>query len=151
VKNSPRHVEQRLAALQQRCRESGMNLTPQRIAIYRALVEAEDHPSPEELFERVRPGMPTLSLGTIYKTLEALARLDLVAELPATGDRRRYDANMQRHHHLICTRCGRVMDYDDPGLSRLPPPARIPGFEAHHVSVHVHGLCASCARGRKAH
>jgi len=128
-----------------------MNLTPQRLAIYRALLEASDHPTPEALYERVRPAMPSLSLGTIYKTLDALRELGLVAELPATGSSRRYDANMQRHHHLVCECCGSVSDYSDPALDRLVPPTRLKGFTAHHLNVHIHGLCRDCERGRGAH
>ena len=151
MKISPSHVAQRLAAFTANCRAAGMNLTPQRLAIYRALLEASDHPTPEALYERVRPAMPSLSLGTIYKTLDALRELGLVAELPATGSSRRYDANMQRHHHLVCERCGRVSDYSDPALDRIAPPRRLEGFTAHHLNVHIHGLCRACERGRGAH
>ena len=90
-----------------------MSVTPQRIAIYRALLEANDHPNPEAIYTRVRTTMPSLSLATIYKTLDALARLGLVSELPAIGNSRRYDANVDLHHHLVCTRCDRVTDYYD--------------------------------------
>ena len=137
-------IEARLAEFTVRCRQAGMNLTPQRLAIYRALLEARDHPSPEALFERVRPGMPGLSLGTIYKTLGTLVEMDLVTELPATGDARRYDANMQRHHHLVCNGCGMVADYHDVALDRIAPPRNLHGFRARQVSVHIHGLCAAC-------
>jgi Fur family peroxide stress response transcriptional regulator len=135
----------RTAHLVDQCRQAGMNVTPQRIAIYRALLEVADHPSPEAIYARVRPAMPSLSLATIYKTLEALAKLGLVSELPSTGNARRYDGNADQHHHLVCTRCKRVTDYYDPTLDRVPPRARLAGFEAHHVSVHIHGLCAACA------
>jgi Fur family peroxide stress response transcriptional regulator len=127
------------------CRRAGMNVTPQRIAIYRALLEAVDHPSPEAIFARVRPTMPSLSLATIYKTLEALARLGLVSELSTTGKARRYDGNRDQHHHLVCTRCHSVTDYYDPALDRVPPPGRLAGFRARTVTVHIHGLCAACA------
>lgn len=147
MKPSPRTgIDERLTELTQRCRAAGMNLTPQRIAIYRALVEAKDHPTPESLFERVRPGMPTLSLATIYKTLEALARLGLVTEMPATGQSRRFDANMERHHHLVCDGCGSVSDYQDGALEAIEAPAPIPGFRAERIDIHVHGLCRECAR-----
>jgi len=127
------------------CREAGMNVTPQRIGIYRALLEASDHPNPEAIYNRVKATMPSLSLATIYKTLDALAALGLVSELPATGNSRRYDANADRHHHLVCTRCNRVTDYYDPALDRIQVPSRLAGFRARHLSVHIHGLCASCA------
>ena len=125
-----------------------MNVTPQRIAIYRALLEASDHPNPEAIYTRVRATMPSLSLATIYKTLDALARLGLVSELPAIGNSRRYDANVDLHHHLVCTRCDRVTDYYDPALDRIALPSRLEGFRARRVSVHFHGLCANCANAR---
>jgi Fur family peroxide stress response transcriptional regulator len=138
-------VAARVDHLVERCRQAGMNVTPQRLAIYRALLETDDHPSPEALYERVRAAMPSLSLATIYKTLEALARLGLVSELPTTGKARRYDGNVDRHHHLVCLGCNRVSDHADPALDRIPPPSRLRGFTAQHVSVHIHGLCAACA------
>jgi len=122
-----------------------MAVTPQRLAIYRALLEADDHPNPEAIYTRVRSTMPSLSLATIYKTLDALAGLGLVSELPATGNSRRYDANIDHHHHLVCTRCDRVTDYYDPALDRITLPTRPAGFRARRVSVHFHGLCANCA------
>jgi Fur family peroxide stress response transcriptional regulator len=122
-----------------------MNVTPQRIAIYRALLEASDHPNPEAIYARVRTSMPSLSLATIYKTLDTLADLGLVSELPATGNSRRYDANADVHHHLVCTRCDRVTDYYDLALDRIPLPSRLAGFRARSLSVHIHGLCAACA------
>jgi Fur family peroxide stress response transcriptional regulator len=125
-----------------------MNVTPQRIAIYRALLEANDHPNPEAIYTRVRTTMPSLSLATIYKTLDALARLGLVSELPAIGNSRRYDANVDVHHHLVCTRCDRVTDYYDPAFDRIPLPSRPAGFRARRVSVHILGLCATCANAR---
>ncbi len=123
-----------------------MSLTPQRLAIYEALVGSADHPTPEILWDRVRTLMPTLSLATIYKTLEALARLGLVSELPATGQCRRFDANMAPHHHLVCTGCGRVADFWSHELSTLAVPRGIPGFRARRVDVHVQGVCDDCAR-----
>lgn len=153
MKSSPEaaYLEARLSEFMGRCREAGMNLTPQRLAIYRSLIEAKDHPSPEALFDRVRPGMPTLSLATIYKTLDTLAGMGLVTELPARGDAKRYDANMEPHHHLVCTQCNKVADYHDAQLDGIAPPKNLGGFRARQVNVHIHGLCAECARTEKTH
>lgn len=148
---TPREIESRVEQFGQRCREAGLSLTHQRLTIYRSLLESVDHPTPEALFARVRPALPSLSLATIYKTLDTLAQLGLVAELPATGSSRRFDGNMERHHHLVCTRCGRVSDYSDPGLDGIAPPSGIKGFTAQHLSIHVHGLCRECAPGRGSH
>src|SRR5262245_32316058 len=138
----------RIELLVDQCREAGMNVTPQRIAIYRALLEAHDHPNPEAIYTRVRTTMPSLSLATIYKTLDALASLGLINELPAIGNSRRYDANVDLHHHLVCMRCDRVTDYYDPALDRIPLPSRLAGFRARRASVHIHGLCANCVNAR---
>ncbi|MFO0984267.1 MAG: Fur family transcriptional regulator [Planctomycetota bacterium] len=135
--------------LLRRCRERDMNVTPQRLAIYRALLEAEDHPSPETLFQRVRTTMPSLSLATIYKALDALTELGLVHEVPVKSGIKRYDANLEKHHHLICTRCRKVADVCDPQLDAVAAPKRLAGFVAHTVSVQVHGLCADCAKPRR--
>jgi Fur family transcriptional regulator, peroxide stress response regulator len=143
---SPASLERRMDHLIGRCRERGMNVTPQRMAIYRVLLESEDHPSPEALYERVRPAMPSLSLATIYKALDVLGELGLVQEVSVPGVGKRYDANLERHHHLVCTRCKQVVDHYDPQLDALRPPRRLPGFVAHSVSVQLLGLCTGCAR-----
>ena len=128
----------RVERLVARCREAGMAVTPQRIAIYRALLEANDHPHPEKIYTRVRSTMPSLSLATIYKTLDALAGLGLVSELPATGNSRRYDANIDLHHHLVCTRCDRVTDYYDPALDRITLPSTAEVAVTEFVSLSAH-------------
>lgn len=133
-----------------RCRDAGMNVTPQRIAIYRALVESTEHPSPEMLFNEVSRSMPSLSLATIYKTLETLEGIGLVREIPVTGDRKRFDAIVENHHHLICNVCGSVGDYHDVALDQLPPRRRLGGFIPQSVSVNISGLCAAC-RDRDSH
>jgi Fur family peroxide stress response transcriptional regulator len=132
--------------LARRCRDRGMNVTPQRAAIYRALLESEDHPSPEALYRRVHAKMPSMSLATIYKALDALVDLGLAREVDVAGDAKRYDANLDRHHHLICTRCRRVSDFYDTTLDAVEPARRLKGFVARTVSVQVFGLCTRCAR-----
>ncbi len=139
-------LEKRMTGLLGRCRAAGMNVTPQRLAVYRALLEAEDHPSPELLYRRLRPSMPSLSLATIYKALDALARLGLVREVSVVGERKRFDANVDRHHHLVCTRCKKVVDFYDEALDGLTPRRGLGGFVPHSVSVQVMGLCGGCAQ-----
>lgn len=142
-------VESHLDELLQRCRAAGMNVTPQRIAIYRAMVEADDHLTPEALYQRVRRSMPSLSLATIYKVLDALTKLGVVQEVHVSGDSKRYDANLDKHHHLVCTRCKQVLDVYSEQFDTIALPKRLSGFVAHSVSVQVFGLCAACAQKAK--
>lgn len=146
----PHSLDRRLEDLGRRCRQAGMNVTPQRLAVYRALLESEDHPSPEQLYQRVRKHLPTLSLATIYKALDALTALGVVSEVSRTGDAKRYDANDERHHHLVCTRCHRVTDFYDDRFDALPPPRELSGFRVETLTVQVKGLCAACAPPGKA-
>jgi Fur family peroxide stress response transcriptional regulator len=144
VERTADFVNEQVETMILRCREAGMNVTPQRIAIYRALLGSTEHPSPEMLFNDVSRSMPSLSLATIYKTLETLESIGLVREIPVTGDRKRFDAIVANHHHLICTTCGSVGDYHDVSLDALPPRRRLGGFVPHAVSVNVIGVCAKC-------
>jgi Fur family transcriptional regulator, peroxide stress response regulator len=132
-----------LETLRGHCRRAGLALTPQRLAIYRALVASLDHPGPEALYDRVKPSMPSLSLATIYKTLETLVRLGVAAELPAAGDTKRYDGQMGPHHHQVCDRCHTIEDLYDAALD-VPLPRASRGFRPRTVSVSVHGLCRRC-------
>lgn len=125
-----------------------MNVTPQRLAIYEALVRSEEHPTPEDLFKAVRKTMPSTSLATIYKTLEALEKLGLAHEVPQTGGSKRFDGNVGSHHHFVCTRCKRIEDFEDSRFDTLAPSKKPRGFKARTVSVQVLGECERCVRGR---
>ena len=128
----------------ERCREAGMNVTPQRIAIYRALLASEDHPTPEMLYREVAQDMPSLSLATIYKTLDALAAVGLVRTVAVETDKRRYDANDEAHHHLVCSECGRIRDFYSDEFDTLLPSKRVLGFVPQTISVNITGICAEC-------
>jgi Fur family peroxide stress response transcriptional regulator len=144
MKRTPRNIEAHVGHMVECCRAAGMNLTPQRVVIYRALLEAEDHPSPELLLGRVKDALPGVSLATIYKTLDVLVRLGLASEVAVTGNTKRYDGNMSAHHHLVCTRCGFIADTHDASLSQIRMPKALDGFLPKGYSVHVHGLCNTC-------
>ena len=139
------HVAEMLACV----RASGLKLTPQRMAIVRELAADPTHPTAQELFERLRPALPTMSFATVYNTLDALAAAGLCASLSLSPGPARFDPNMKPHHHAVCDRCGLVRDVPcdaaDPeaegGPSRQPP-----GFQIRAVELTYRGLCAECAR-----
>lgn len=148
----PRHhkAADPLARLTTACRAAGLAVTPQRAVIYRELVQSFDHPSPEALFERVKPRLPQVSLATIYKTLDVLVSLGLASELASTGDKKRFDGRVDRHHHLVCTACKSITDFDDASLDTLAAPKGLAGFKPQFISIHVHGLCRACAASARA-
>jgi Fur family peroxide stress response transcriptional regulator len=146
---SPQRIQSRIDELIARCRTAGMNVTPQRVAVYRALLESEDHPTPEMLYRAVSRHMPSLSLATIYKVLETLTGLGLVRSVPVVSDKRRYDANDDAHHHLVCSACGSVSDYYTHDFDELVPRQRMSGFKPLSISVSINGICAACRRKEK--
>jgi len=88
--------------------------------------------------------MPSLSLATVYKSLDTLQSLGLVREVPVVSDSRRYDANLASHHHLVCERCGSVTDYYNDTIVAKVPRKKIRGFSPHCISVNITGVCANC-------
>lgn len=126
-------------------RVKGVPLTHQRLAVYEELAGRSDHPSAEGLHASLTTQYPSLSLATVYKTLQTLHEMGMIARVDSPTAQARYDAITGTHHHAVCASCGRIQDLFDPRLDRLPSP-RSPGFKVTGHSVHFHGLCAKCAK-----
>lgn len=120
-------------------------LTHQRLAVYEELTARRDHPSAETLYESLKKQYPSLSLATVYKTLQTLHEMGMVARVDSPTAQARYDAIVETHHHAVCTACGRIEDLFDARLDRIPEP-KTSGFRFSGHSVHFHGLCAQCAK-----
>ncbi|PIR18655.1 MAG: transcriptional repressor [Elusimicrobia bacterium CG11_big_fil_rev_8_21_14_0_20_64_6] len=119
-------------------------LTHQRLAVYEELSGRKDHPSAEALYESLKRDYPSLSLATVYKTLQTLHEMGMVARVNSPAAQARYDAIVETHHHAVCIGCGRIEDIFDPRLDKLPA-LKIAGFVPSGHSVHFQGLCAKCA------
>ncbi len=138
-------VDQRMAEFARRCRETGLANTHQRMIIYRVLVESADHPSPELVYERVRAEIPSISKATVYKNIHAFVEAGVLREVSDLHQTNRLDANLERHHHLICTQCKCVVDYQDEQLNRVRSSEAEPfGFRLDEYRVEVRGLCPAC-------
>lgn len=138
-------IDHRLAAFRKRCGDLGLSLTPQRLAIYQVLAGDDSHPSAEDIYSRVKPDLPSLSLGTVYRTLDLFVEYDLASRVHAFSDQARFDANLHTHHHLVCQRCRRIADFEDPRLESLPVAAtHLHGFRVLTHRVHLVGLCPQC-------
>lgn len=122
-------------------------MTPQRLEILAELRAAHDHPTAAELYERLRPRLPRLSLGTVYRNLDVLAAEGLVAKLAGPGAEARYDGALDAHDHARCRCCGAVVDIPAVGLAG--PPELPAGFMAEGRRLEYTGTCAACrAAGR---
>ena len=138
----------------QYCRTHGLSVTHQRLAIFEALASSREHPSAEQLHKAVQRRIPTLSLATVYKNLEALKAIGAVVDVNPLHEQARYESALpgtgagHPHHHLVCTSCKKVRDLHDSDLDRLRV-RDAQGFEVRAVRVQAEGLCPDC-QGRRA-
>jgi len=143
--------QQRLGQFVEHCKRRGLSVTHQRLAVYQALLALPDHPTAEQIFKKVHQRYPTISLATVYKTLDTLESEGLILKITFLPDAARYDANIEQHHHFVCMKCHRVEDLPATSLERLKiPKEATKNYRIFGVSVQFHGLCSSCqARERK--
>lgn len=129
------------------CRRHGLAMTHQRAVIYESLMSAPGHPSPEEVFEKVRKHIPSISLATVYNTLHTFIESGLLREMSLHHGSLRVDTRQDPHHHLVCTQCKQVFDLDEKALKPAQLVGKVPsGFKVERISVEIHGLCKSCAK-----
>jgi Fur family peroxide stress response transcriptional regulator len=141
-------VQQRIEQFETLCRERGLPLTVQRRATLEVVLERDDHPSADQVYEAVRERIPDLSRATVYRALETLVGLGVIRRLHHPGAGARFDGKIRRHHHLVCRKCHQVVDVESSKLDdlRLPPGQR-QGFEIEDYSVHFVGICETCRLG----
>ena len=145
-----RYAARRLAKFARRCRQRGLAVTPQRLAIIRALLGSMEHPRAEAIYLRVRKQHPHISLATVHRTLETLCEIGEARKVTMLHDRARYDGNLLPHHHVVCIRCRRIRDLAIPGIDRLlHGPSALGEFKLLGSSLEIQALCDSC-RSRQA-
>lgn len=138
-------VAQRLKQFELLCRQRGLPLTVQRRDILKVVLERNDHPSADQVYDAVKDRIPGLSRTTVYRALDTLVELGVIRRLHHPGSGARFDGKVQRHHHLVCRRCGCVVDVESHSLEGLSVPAgERQGFAIEDYSVHFIGLCRAC-------
>jgi Fur family peroxide stress response transcriptional regulator len=100
-------------------REKGHKVTSQRLAICKFILSRKDHPTAEQIYQKLRGEYPTISLGTIYKTLHLLKELGLIQELGFNEGSVRYDPDMELHINMVCSKCGKISDYKAENVEKL--------------------------------
>jgi Fur family transcriptional regulator, peroxide stress response regulator len=106
--------------LRQRLLESGLKATHQRIVVFEAVMTLHGHhPTPEEVYQHLRPANPTLSLGTVYKTLDTFVETGLIKRALSEEGGKRYDANTHVHNHIFCSKTKEIVDFEDEELEQL--------------------------------
>jgi Fur family peroxide stress response transcriptional regulator len=97
-------------------RKNGHKVTPQRIAICEAVLSNKEHPTAEIIFKKISKQHPTISMTTVYHTLDLLKKLELVHEINFDNRVTRYDSNVSVHVNVICQKCGKISDYESEAI-----------------------------------
>ena len=142
-----KEIKRKVEAFRARCRSKGLKITPQRIAVYKALLETNEHPSAEMVFNKIRKNYPNISLDTVSRTLLTLSEIGFAFILEGSGDPKRFDANMENHHHFRCVKCRRIFNVYYKPLDNIEVPPEISKkFKIIRKTVHFDGICDLCRK-----
>ena len=127
------------------CRDAGLKVTPQRIVIYRELLQTDEHPSAEMLYEKVKETLPNISLDTVNRTLLTFNEIGVAFTVEGSGGARRYDGGLDEHQHFRCVKCKRIIDFHHKPFDNIKLPPEINNkFTVLRKSVYLEGLCNLC-------
>ena len=135
----------------QTLRNLELKVTPQRLAIYDVLKNSKEHPSAETIYKKLYPVYPTMSLATVYKSLEAFKKANLVQELNVGEYSFRYDATVSPHPHIICMECHKVEDLEEHIFSDLTEKVlQYTNYSITRQQLYFYGKCPQCKEGVEA-
>jgi Fur family transcriptional regulator, peroxide stress response regulator len=137
-------LQAQLIAFSTKCRDSGLKVTPQRMAVYRALIESCSHPSAENLYRQVRQELPNISLDTVNRTLQTLNQIGAAFTVEGSGDAKRFDGNTDDHQHFKCVKCKNIVDIYDENFGEIQSPAALDGCSVLRKTVYFEGICNQC-------
>ncbi|HJQ83092.1 MAG TPA: transcriptional repressor [Candidatus Binatia bacterium] len=147
-------VRARMRRFEQALRERSLKSTSQRDDIARVFFAAEGHLSIDELYREVRKVNPRVGYATVYRTLKLLKEIGLAAERHFDDGQARFEpveADAEQHDHIICERCGKIVEFASQELERLQERiGRFLGFVVDRHRMELYGICAGCREGKQA-
>jgi len=127
------------------CQENGIAVTHQRQVLYEVMKTMHGHPSPEEVYARVKKKVPAISLATVYKNIHLFVESGVFREVSMHHGSLRLEMNDEAHHHMVCSKCKAITDIGEKELGLVSKPSKLPGgFLVERYAVDVIGICAKC-------
>jgi Fur family ferric uptake transcriptional regulator len=145
----PSERQQFLELFRRYLREHSLPVTAQRERVAEVVLESHGHLSVEDIEQQLRGSGMRIGKATVYRTLDILARSGMITERDFGEGFRRYERvpGHPHHEHLICTRCGKVVEFTNDRLERMKAViAEEYGFQHHHHRLEIYGLCRECQR-----
>lgn len=131
----------------QRTKKNGLKITPQRTAIYQELLKAKDHPSADMIYKRLVKKYPNISFDTVNRTLLTFSKIGIVNIVEGYGQSKRYDPDIDIHHHFRCIKCNNIIDFHNEDYDNIAIPKEISKqFTVINKKVVLEGLCNKCRR-----
>jgi Fur family peroxide stress response transcriptional regulator len=126
----------------------GLRITPQRSLIFEELSKAKDHPTADAIYRRVRRKMPNISFDTVYRTLLSFAETEMVSLVEGYGEQKRFEPNVNNHHHCRCIKCHAIIDFSNDLYDSIKIPEAISTkeFQVLNKRVVLEGICSKCKR-----
>ena len=125
--------------------ENGIAVTHQRQVLYEVMKTMHGHPSPEEVYARVKKKVPAISLATVYKNIHLFVESGVFREVSMHHGSLRVEMNDEAHHHMVCSKCKAITDIGEKELGLVSKKEKLPGgFLVERYAVDVIGICAKC-------
>lgn len=142
----PESKSRRIEQFARACRARGLPVTTQRRTVLEMILDREDHPTADQVYEQVRARLPSLSRTSVYRILDTLVRFGVITKICHPGAATRFDPKIHQHHHLICMHCEKILDLESQRLDNITwPDVRGSGFTISDYHIHFRGICADCA------
>ena len=139
--------EKLMSIFYQKSKEQGLKITPQRTAIYQELLKAKDHPSADVIYKRIAKKIPNISFDTVNRTLLTFSKIGIANVVEGYGQPKRYDPDMDTHHHFRCIQCNNIIDFHNKAYDNIAVPEEInKQFTVINKKVVLEGLCSKCRR-----
>ena len=130
----------------EKLKDLGLKATPQRISILKYLDGNQSHPTVDDIYQNLLKDYPSISLATVYNTVQSLVNSGQLSELSIQKGKNNYDPDISQHIHSYCTECGLISDvFNDTDKT---PYLLDDGFQIHTIQKVYYGICADCAKRR---
>ncbi|ENQ3078634.1 peroxide-responsive transcriptional repressor PerR [Bacillus multifaciens] len=138
-------VKEELKEALEMLKNTGVRITPQRHAILEYLVESMMHPTADEIYKALEGKFPNMSVATVYNNLRVFKEVGLVKELTYGDASSRFDYVTSQHYHVICEKCGKIVDFSYAGLEEIEnEAAKATGFVINSHRLEIYGVCQDC-------
>lgn len=126
----------------------GLKVTPQRMSVLETVYSLNNHPTAENIINETRKKNPHIATGTVYKVLETLVENKIIKRVKTDKDIMRYDGIYESHHHLYCSSCDQIEDYNDDELDKILrdffKTKELTGFKIEEFVLQIKGKFDKC-------